>query len=223
MRILHIDDDVELGEMLCQYLRGEGFEAEHCPNPLEGLKRLDLEVFHLVVLDVMMPQQSGLETLRQIRMKHAIPVLMLTARGDNVDRIVGLELGADDYVPKPCLPREIVARIRAILRRSAGVVASLQLGPLEIQPAKRKAVLDGVDVELTSAEFNLLEVLVSKAGQVVSKAVLCEQGLGRPLEKFDRSIDVHLSSLRGKLGLNDEAAPLCLHTIRGQGYLLNLS
>jgi two-component system OmpR family response regulator len=223
MRILHIDDDVELGEMLCQYLRGEGFEAEHCANPLDGLKRLDLEVFHLVVLDVMMPQQSGLETLRQIRLKHAIPVLMLTARGDNVDRIVGLELGADDYVPKPCLPREIVARIRAILRRFSGGATSLQLGPLEIQPAKRRVLLAGMEVELTSAEFNLLEVLVSKAGQVVSKAVLCEQGLGRPLEKFDRSIDVHLSSLRGKLGLNAEAAALCLHTIRGQGYLLNLS
>ena len=151
---------------------------------------------------------------------------MLTARGDNIDRIVGLELGADDYVPKPCLPREIVARVRAILRRANdsnnAPKQALQLGPLEVQPAKRKVLLNGNEVELTSAEFNLLEVLASHAGQVVSKAVLSEQGLGRPLERFDRSIDVHLSSLRNKLNLNDERLPLTLHTIRGQGYQLSL-
>ena len=174
----------------------------------------------------MMPQQSGLETLKQIRLKYNTPVLMLTARGDNIDRIVGLELGADDYVPKPCLPREIVARVRAILRRandsSNAPKQALQLGPLEVQPAKRKVLLNGNEVELTSAEFNLLEVLASHAGQVVSKAALSEQGLGRPLERFDRSIDVHLSSLRNKLNLNDERLPLTLHTIRGQGYQLSL-
>lgn len=225
-KILHIDDDIELGEMLCEYLRGEGFEAEHCANPIEGLKKLADDQYQLVVLDVMMPQQSGLETLKQIRLKYNTPVLMLTARGDNIDRIVGLELGADDYVPKPCLPREIVARVRAILRRtndsSNAPKQALQLGPLEVQPAKRKVLLNGYEVELTSAEFNLLEVLASHAGQVVSKAALSEQGLGRPLERFDRSIDVHLSSLRNKLNLNDERLPLTLHTIRGQGYQLSL-
>lgn len=225
-KILHIDDDVELGEMLCEYLRGEGFEAEHCANPIEGLKKLADGNFQLVVLDVMLPQQNGLETLKQIRLQYNTPVLMLTARGDNIDRIVGLELGADDYVPKPCLPREIVARVRAILRRASDAGKNpkdaLSLGPLEVQPAKRKVLLNGQDVELTSAEFNLLEVLASHAGQVVSKATLSEQGLGRPLERFDRSIDVHLSSLRTKLGLNSDELPLTLHTIRGQGYQLSL-
>lgn len=225
-KILHIDDDTELGEMLCEYLQGEGFEAHHCANPIDGLKRLASESFQLVVLDVMMPQQSGLETLKQIRLRHNTPVLMLTARGDNIDRIVGLELGADDYVPKPCLPREIVARIRAILRRASDTGQTpkqpIQLGPLEVQPARRKVLLNGRDIELTSAEFNLLEVLASNAGQVVSKATLSEQGLGRPLERFDRSIDVHLSSLRTKLGLNDSTLPITLHTIRGQGYQLSL-
>lgn len=226
-RILHIDDDIALGEMLCQYLQGEGFEAEHCASPLEGLSRLEQGDYHMVVLDVMMPQQSGLETLKQIRQKHSVPVLMLTARGDNIDRIVGLELGADDYVPKPCLPREIVARVRAILRRTAdtqqGPRQNLELGPLAVLPAKRKVMLLGQEVELTSAEFNLLEVLVANAGQVVSKAALSEQGLGRPLERFDRSVDVHLSSLRTKLNLQADApGPLALHTIRGKGYQLSL-
>lgn len=226
IKILHIDDDIELGEMLCEYLRGEGFEAEHCANPLEGLTRLTEKQFQMVILDVMMPQQSGLDTLKQIRMKYNTPVLMLTARGDNIDRIVGLELGADDYVPKPCLPREIVARVRAILRRASDSNSSpkqtLQLGPLEVHPSKRKVILNAQDIELTSAEFNLLEVLVTNAGQIVSKATLSEQALGRPLERFDRSIDVHLSSLRTKLGLNDDKLPLTLHTIRGQGYQLSL-
>jgi len=225
-KILHIDDDIELGEMLCEYLRGEGFEAEHCASPVDGLKKLADGNFQLVVLDVMMPEQNGLETLKLIRLQYNTPVLMLTARGDNIDRIVGLELGADDYVPKPCLPREIVARVRAILRRAndsgKNPKDALNLGPLEVQPAKRKVLLHGQEVELTSAEFNLLEVLASHAGQVVSKAMLSEQGLGRPLARFDRSIDVHLSSLRNKLGLHSEKLPLTLHTIRGQGYQLSL-
>lgn len=225
-KILHIDDDIELGEMLCEYLRGEGFEAEHCASPIDGLKKLADGNFQLVVLDVMMPQQNGLETLKLIRLQYNTPVLMLTARGDNIDRIVGLELGADDYVPKPCLPREIVARVRAILRRASDAGKNpkdaLSLGPLEVQPAKRKVLLNGQEVDLTSAEFNLLEVLASHAGQVVSKATLSEQGLGRPLERFDRSIDVHLSSLRTKLDLNSDELPLTLHTIRGQGYQLSL-
>jgi two-component system, OmpR family, response regulator len=225
-RILHIDDDIELGSMLCEYLRGEGFEADHCASPIDGLKRLNEETFQLVILDVMMPEQNGLETLKQIRLQHNTPVLMLTARGDNIDRIVGLELGADDYVPKPCLPREIVARVRAILRRSqepgTAPKQALELGPLALNPSKRKVTLNGQDVDLTSAEFNVLEVLMAHAGQVVSKATLSEQGLGRALERFDRSIDVHLSSLRTKLHLNDQQQPLTLHTIRGQGYQLNL-
>lgn len=226
--ILHIDDDIELGTMLCEYLRGEGFEAEHCANPLDGLTRVQQGGVDLVVLDVMMREQNGLDTLKTLRQSSEVPVLMLTARGDNIDRIVGLELGADDYVPKPCMPREIVARIRAILRRTAepsSGSASKQtqsLGPLLLDASKRKASLNAQVVELTSAEFNVLEVLISHAGEVVSKDLLCEQGLGRKLERFDRSIDVHMSALRNKLNLNAEDSVLALHTIRGQGYQLSL-
>ncbi|HEY1059211.1 MAG TPA: response regulator transcription factor [Limnobacter sp.] len=226
--ILHIDDDIELGTMLCEYLRGEGFEAEHCANPLEGLNRIQQGGVDLVVLDVMMREQNGLDTLKALRQTSEVPVLMLTARGDNIDRIVGLELGADDYVPKPCMPREIVARIRAILRRSAepsNASAAKQvhnLGPLLLDASKRKASLQGQPVELTSAEFNVLEVLMSHSGEVVSKEVLCELGLGRKLERFDRSIDVHMSALRSKLNLNADSSALALHTIRGQGYQLSL-
>ena len=224
--LLLIDDDHELTSMLSTYLQREGFVVQVANDSQLGLRQAISGHYELLVLDVMMPQQNGLETLKQIRLQYNTPVLMLTARGDNIDRIVGLELGADDYVPKPCLPREIVARVRAILRRAndsgKNPKDALNLGPLEVQPAKRKVLLHGQEVELTSAEFNLLEVLASHAGQVVSKAMLSEQGLGRPLARFDRSIDVHLSSLRTKLDLNSDELPLTLHTIRGQGYQLSL-
>ncbi|WP_288108812.1 response regulator transcription factor [Limnobacter sp.] len=225
-KILHIDDDIELGDMLCQYLQGEGFEAEHCPSPVEGLKKLESGSYNLVILDVMMPEQSGLDTLKAIRAKMNIPVIMLTAKGDNIDRIIGLELGSDDYVPKPCMPREIVARVRAVLRRISEPTnpnQSLELGPLVVNPGKRKVILDGQDIDLTSAEFNLLTLLVRQAGQVVSKETLSEEGLGKKLERFDRSVDVHLSNIRNKLGLSGESpSALVLHTIRGKGYQLSL-
>jgi two-component system, OmpR family, response regulator len=249
-RILHIDDDPELGDLLQQYLQGEGFDAHYCSDPLKGLELIGQMRFDLLILDVMMPEQNGLDTLKDLRRSHRLPVLMLTAKGDDIDRIVGLELGADDYVAKPCLPREIVARIRAILRRTSGVTGNgtsgiqtagnevlssfphvtLQLGGLVLQSDKRKATLNSVILELTSAEFNILEVLLRNAGQIVSKSTLCEQGLGRPLTRYDRAIDVHLSSLRSKLGLNmnvDGRLPapsgLQLHTIRGQGVQLSES
>ncbi|MDH4396544.1 MAG: response regulator transcription factor [Limnobacter sp.] len=243
-RVLHIDDDPELGDLLQQYLQGEGFEAHYCSDPLKGLELIGQLPFDLLILDVMMPEQNGLDTLKALRQTHRLPVLMLTAKGDDIDRIVGLELGADDYVAKPCLPREIVARIRAILRRTSGAAgneavstlpnATLQLGGLVLQADKRKATMNSVMLELTSAEFNILEVLMRNAGQMVSKSILCEQGLGRPLTRYDRAIDVHLSSLRSKLGLNastdtkaDGRAPkpsgLQLHTIRGQGVQLSES
>lgn len=225
-KILHIDDDIELGDMLCQYLQGEGFEAEHCPSPIEGLKKLETGHYNLVILDVMMPEQSGLDTLKAIRAKLNIPVIMLTAKGDNIDRIIGLELGSDDYVPKPCMPREIVARVRAVLRRVAEPAnpnQSLELGPLLVNPGKRKVVLADREIELTSAEFNLLTLLVKQAGQVVSKETLSEEGLGKKLERFDRSVDVHLSNIRNKLGIGgDTPSLLVLHTIRGKGYQLSL-
>jgi len=176
-----------------------------------------------VVLDVMMPRMNGVEALRGIRMQSRIPVLMLTAKGDDVDRIVGLELGADDYVPKPCTPRELVARLRAILRRTQPIESSadptgpLSAGPLMMWPEKRSVEWGGAPLQLTSTEFNLLEVLVRNAGRVVSKKELSEQALGRPLARYDRSIDVHMSSIRHKLGdLGDERS--YIQTVRGLGY-----
>jgi two-component system OmpR family response regulator len=170
------------------------------------------------VLDVMMPKMDGVEALRRIRLSSQVPVLMLTARGDDVDRIIGLELGADDYVPKPCTPRELAARLRAILRRlqiqpGAG---PLTVGPIVIRPEKRVAECAGRALDLTSAEFNILHVLAINAGQVVSKKEISQEALGRPLARYDRSIDVHLSSIRQKLG----AHAALIHTIRGLGYQL---
>jgi two-component system, OmpR family, response regulator len=172
----------------------------------------------------MMPGIGGIEALRRIRAASTVPVLMLTARGDDFDRIVGLELGADDYVPKPCLPRELAARLRAILRRSqhAGEPAAhapLVVGPLKVMPAQRRVEWDGAPVELTSTEFNLLEVLARNAGRPVSKAELSLQALGRPLARFDRGIDVHLSSIRHKLA-QLPGGRSCIQTVYRQGYQL---
>jgi two-component system OmpR family response regulator len=168
-------------------------------------------------------QRNGLETLRRIRMKSQLPILMLTAKGDDTDRIVGLELGADDYVSKPCTPRELIARIRAILRRTGAVHADavqhavLSVNALTMWPEQRRAEWAGKQLELTSTEFNLLEVLMRHAGRPVSKSALSEQGLGRPLTRFDRNIDVHLSSLRHKLGTLADGRS-CIQTVYRLGY-----
>jgi DNA-binding response OmpR family regulator len=166
----------------------------------------------------MMPRVDGVEALRRIRASSRIPVVMLTARGDDIDRIVGLELGADDYVPKPCTPRELVARLRAILRRvqPAADAGPLQAGALTLWPEKRRAEWKGKALDLTSIEFNILEVLMRNAGRVVGKNEISEQALGRPLARFDRSIDVHLSAIRQKLG---DGSTL-IRTVRGMGYHL---
>ncbi len=222
-RVLLVDDDVELGEMLIEYLEREGFGATAVADGEAGVHCALSGEYGIVVLDVMMPRLNGIEALRRIRVQDSrVPVLMLTAKGDDVDRIVGLELGADDYVPKPCTPRELVARIRAILRRTQlREPASLPSGPLTagsltIWPEKRGAEWNGEPLELTSTEFNLLEVLVRNAGRVVSKKELSEQSLGRPLARYDRSIDVHLSSIRHKLGGGEGRSPI--QTVRGIGY-----
>lgn len=225
-RVLHIDDDTELGTMLATYLQGEGFEADFSSSPHEGLSKLQQQNYDLLILDIMMPEQSGLETLRDVRKKLSTPVLMLTAKGDDVDRIIGLELGADDYVAKPCNPREIVARIRAILRRSQHTLPTAEpittLGQLQLDTIRRVAQLNQTKLNLTSAEFNLLEVLLRFQGEVVNKTCLSEMGLGRSLARYDRSVDVHISSIRNKLELTDGANHgLALHTIRGQGYQLS--
>ncbi|MDN4039893.1 response regulator transcription factor [Massilia sp. YIM B02443] len=222
--VLLIDDDVELVGMFAEYLEQEGFQVTVVHNGEDGVREALTGRHAIAILDVMMPGMSGIEALRQIRAASRIPVLMLTARGDDADRILGLELGADDYVPKPCTPRELTARVRAILRRThaardSGPGVTLTVGKLTMIPEQRRATWDGKPLDLTSTEFNLLEVLARNAGRPVSKNELSEQGLGRPLARFDRNIDVHLSSLRHKLGpLSDGRS--CLQTIYRQGYQL---
>ena len=218
--VLLIDDDVELAGMLADYLRRDGFAVDLAHDGESGVQAALSGNFAIAVLDVMMPGISGIEALRRIRAGSRMPGLMLTARGDDMDRIVGLELGADDYVPKPCLPRELAARLRAILRRSAGAPqdnGELAVGPLRLHAAQRRAEWRGRLLELTSTEFNLLEVLARNAGRIVGKDELSAQALGRPLARYDRSIDVHLSSIRQKLGpLDDGRSPI--QTVFRQGY-----
>jgi two-component system OmpR family response regulator/two-component system response regulator CpxR len=221
-KVLLVDDDVELCGMLREYLQQEGFETTAVHDGDSGATEALSGRYAIVILDVMLPGLSGVEALRRIRRHSRVPILMLTAKGDDVDRVVGLELGADDYVPKPCTPRELVARVRAILRRVEGAGQDdqggpIRVGPLQMWPEKRWTEWAGRPVELTSTEFNLLEVLARNAGRVVGKAELSERGLGRPLARFDRSLDVHVSSLRAKLGRLEDGRS-CIQTIRGVGY-----
>ncbi|HQC72498.1 MAG TPA: response regulator transcription factor [Candidatus Competibacteraceae bacterium] len=221
--VLLVDDDIELSGMLKEYLEREGFAATTVGDGESGVTEALSGRYAIVVLDVMMPYLNGIEALRRIRMHSRIPVLMLTAKGEDIDRIVGLELGADDYVTKPFTPHELVARLRAILRRGSAALAApvltepLVVGPLTLWPAQRRAEWAGRALELTSTEFNLLQTLLRHAGRVVSKAELSEQGLGRPLARFDRSIDVHMSSIRQKLDMHS-ADRAWIQTVRGIGY-----
>ena len=225
-RVLLIDDDCELLELLRDYLQSDGFSVSCATDGYAGLNAVQGDTPDIVVLDVMMPGISGMQVLSQIRTLSPVPVLMLTARGDETDRIMGLELGADDYVPKPCTPRELAARLRAILKRSQHLPAEKQdarvpitVGKLTLWPAKRRAELAGQDLALTSTEFNLTEVLARHAGQIVSKQQLSDEGLGRPLSRFDRSIDVHVSGIRQKFGLlSDGTSPI--KTVIRKGYQL---
>jgi two-component system OmpR family response regulator len=222
-RVLLVDDDVELAAMLREYLEQEGFEAEAVHDGESGVREALSGRFAIAVLDVMMPRLNGVEVLRRIRAASRLPVLMLTARGDDIDRIIGLELGADDYVPKPCSPRELVARLRAILRRVADNSAAgtsdgpIVVGPLSMWPERRNAQWHQQPLELTSTEYSILEVLARHAGRVVSKSDLSELAMGRPLARFDRSIDVHVSSIRQKLGARPDGDSW-IQTVRGQGY-----
>ena len=203
-KVLLIDDDVELVDMLRDYLEREGFAVESAHDGDAGVAAALSGRHDIAVLDVMMPGRNGIQALGLIRAASALPVIMLTARGDDTDRIVGLELGADDYVPKPCTPRELAARIRAILKRVGAPVGTdtqaIKLGALTVWPARRRAELDGTPLGLTSTEFSLLEVLARNAGRPVEKAELSQEALGRALSRFDRSIDVHISSIRQKIG-----------------------
>jgi two-component system response regulator CpxR len=223
--VLLIDDDVELVEMLKEYLEQESFTVQTAYDGATGAQMLLQQPVDIVVLDVMMPKLNGIETLKAIRQRSNVPVIMLTAKGDNTDRIIGLELGADDYVPKPSSPREIVARIRAILRRVKPLEANntlsekISVGALSIWPAQRQVKWNNEPVILTSTEYSLLEILAKNAGQVVSKEDLSKQALGRPLARFDRSIDVHLSSIRHKLGALPDGRH-CIQTVIRSGYQL---
>lgn len=226
-KVLLIDDDIELLSLFREFLQQDGFQVQLEFDGQAGCAAALSGQFAIAILDVMMPRMNGLETLRQIRAHSTMPILMLTAKGDDTDRIVGLEMGADDYVTKPCTPRELAARIRAILRRSQTQivaaedmpVSALRFGQLELWPMLRRAQWAANSLELTSTEFNLLEVLIRHAGTPVSKNTLSEQALGRPLARFDRNIDVHMSSLRHKLGkLSDGRS--CVQTVYRLGYQL---
>lgn len=224
IRVLLIDDDAELGSMLTEYLGAEGFSTMVVSNGEDGVEAAMSGDHDVVILDVMLPQLNGVEALRRIRQTSGIPVIMLTAKGDHVDRIVGLEMGADDYVPKPCYPRELVARLRAVLRRTEGNATPgraqvLVLGGLRLVPAQRRAKWGDEPLDLTATEFNLLEALMRGSDRVLSKDELSEKALGRPREPYDRSVDVHVSNLRQKLfALAGEAVEI--ETVRGVGYRL---
>jgi len=226
-RVLLVDDDLELTAMLSQYLQREGFDVHAVHDGQAGVREATTARYAIVVLDVMMPGLSGMEALRRIRAHTQVPVLMLTARGDNVDRIVGLDMGADDYVPKPCTPGELVARIRAILRRTerretsedARSPAQIECGALVMNLGIRHATWHGTALPLTGTEFNLLEALARRAGELVSKEDISMQAFGQPLARFDRRIDVHISSIRQKLGARPDGRPWIL-SVRGKGYQL---
>jgi len=224
-KILLIDDDVELTLMFKEYLVVEGFDVTIANDGKAGAQHALSGLFDLAVLDVMMPKLNGTETLRLIRKSSQIPVIMLTARGSESERVIGLELGADDYVPKPCSPRELLARIRAILRRSQLINGSqnkleqLVVGNITIWPLQRRIEWNGETIYLTSTEFNLLEILARNAGHIVSKEDLALQGMGRSLAKFDRSVDVHMSSIRYKLSILNDGRD-CIQTVYRMGYQL---
>ena len=222
-RVLLVDDDERLAEMLATYLRSRGFTVEHRVDGQAGLAALAASSFDVLLLDVMLPDLDGFEVLKRLRKSSNVPVLMLTARGEDTDRIVGLELGADDYLPKPFNPREVVARIHAILRRGPLSEAAtsddvLRFGRLEIDRAAREARVDGKPCALTSHQFELLRVLAERAGRVQSRDQLMQALRGEDLEEFDRSIDVHISRIRAAIE-EDPHHPRRIRTVRAVGYV----
>src|ERR1700736_4363001 len=225
-RILVIDDDVELCSLIAEYLQAEGFGVDCVHDGESGLQKSKAGNYLLAVLDVMLPGINGFEVLRRVRAVSRLPVLLLTARGEEVDRIVGLEIGADDYLPKPFNPRELVARIRAILRRTRASERAasgqpselLRVGEVQLDPGTRTVLQRGKPVELTSVEFNLLHVLLREAGRVVPRERLVDIVLSRKFSPFDRSIDMHVSKIRKKLGDSDSGVDH-IKTVRGVGYI----
>ena len=218
-RVLLIDDDVRLPDLLRSYLEQNGVALSHAPDGARGLIMLEQGAYDAVLLDVMMPGMDGLEVCRKIRGKSNVPVIMLTARGDETDRVVGLELGADDYVGKPFSPRELLARLRAVLRRSRPDVMSEQLttGDIVVDVPARTATLKGALVDLTGIEFDILVALVRRAGRVVPRDALLSEAGRSDVVVGERTVDVHISHLRQKL--NDDP-PRLIKTVRGVGYVL---
>jgi DNA-binding response OmpR family regulator len=221
-RILLIEDDPRLAEMVSEYLGQAGFRVSVAGGGNEGLERLAREPFDALVLDLTLPDIDGLEVCRRLRARADTPVLMLTARGDAMDRVVGLEIGADDYLPKPFEPRELLARLRAILRRRGGGGGGggdvLRFGRVEIDRGARVLRLDGAERPLTGYQFALLLALAENAGRVMSRDALMDRVKGEPLEAFDRSIDVHVSRIRQALE-DDPKHPRRILTVRGAGYV----
>jgi DNA-binding response OmpR family regulator len=221
IRVLLVDDDARLQELLSSYLEGNAVHVTSAPDGEKGLALLERGSFDAVLLDVMMPGLDGLEVCRRIRQKSKIPIIMLTAKGDETDRVVGLELGADDYVGKPFSPRELLARLRAVLRRSSPdtVAERLVVGALILEPEARIVRLAGETIDLTGIEFDILLALARRAGRVVPReALLTEAGRG-DVVVGERTVDVHVSHLRAKLG-DDPRAPKWIKTVRGVGYVL---
>ncbi|MBU2874970.1 response regulator transcription factor [Marinobacter salexigens] len=219
-RVLLVEDDDELRELLVRYLTGQGFTVREAASGRDGLALALGQNCDIVVLDIMLPDISGLEVLRELRTETHLPVVLLTARGDETDRIVGFEVGADDYIPKPCNPRELVARLQAILRRVAWdqkteTKAARHHGDLRVEPDHRRIYQNDEPLDLTATEYEILQVLLAHAGSVVRKTDLMQWALGRRLEAFDRTLDMHISNLRKKLGTDD---PPRIETVRGLGY-----
>jgi two-component system OmpR family response regulator len=223
-RVLLVDDDRELCQMLTEYLSAEHFDVKSVHDGSDALHELQANEFEILILDVMLPSVGGFDVLRKLGASYTTPILMLTARGDDIDRIVGLELGADDYLSKPFNPRELVARIRAILRRASNrskghVPDELTVGPITLNTGTHRVHVSGNAVPLTGAEFRVLELLMRSAGQVISRDAMTEQALGRKLAAYDRSIDTHISNLRRKLDLPAGKNPE-IKNVRGSGYTL---
>jgi DNA-binding response OmpR family regulator len=219
--ILIVDDDRELCELLQDFLRLEGFTTSAVHDGAEAVETCKGSEFDAIVLDVMLPRVQGFDVLRKLREFSSTPVIMLTARGEDTDRIVGLEMGADDYLPKPCNPRELAARLRAILRRTDKATSTeptvIEIDGLRASTTQRRVEHEGRELKLTTAEFNVLLVLMRHAGEVVNKEMISQQALGRALTAYDRSVDVHVSNLRKKLGAMDREL---IKNVRGVGYQL---
>ena len=221
-KILVVDDDSNIAELICLYLVKEGFETEKANNGKEALRQIQRFDPNLVILDVMMPEMDGYETCREIRKQGNTPVIFLTAKGETFDKVLGLELGADDYVQKPCPPRELVARINAILRRSAtawAAAAPVIVGPVTIDPAQRSVNSAAGPIALTGTEFSLFELLARHAGTPVPKEEIYPKVLGRPMGPYDRAIDVHVSAIRHKVSAVI-GKKIAIESIRGVGYQL---